>query len=728
MSTVFPSSMPYDDVTIIDQSGYVEETVVETPFIPDGPIAYVPFISPRGYGEDNKLQYMTASKLAKFGNPNLKKYGLSLYLARQVAAAGGTVLGMRVTTDAYTHANFCISAQLSKSTKVKYETRYNSINGESTLHPVFMLNGTEYTFDEVTIGNPSDITTIAINGVIAENNAKRSIKVKGIGTDVIVKFTSTDNIDLTLSVIISESADNGDYTFGDVYTIVTGNALTVKYIKTSAKNVTSVIGSTSAINGALLTDYDSDAISEWDGKSTITIPLFYVAAKGAGAYGNAFKARFTIDQAMNSYVKTTGGSGFFYKFIDSDNNSKLDNAISFTFNDDYVYQNESMSIEEAFAKYTENVVMSKVYKNEQDTTFTDFINIVEKYCCDPANVSHTIKDVNKVDILFGSNIDPSVYYVDTMSTDAVNLSIETGIAFVNGAEETDSFKFDSDPYASALAKAFNAEIPGSDLIYDHVRYPFQFIFCPSADPEVMEAVSNLVNVNRKITSAYYFVCGQNGTVVPATYSDARVARTNIPAKSYKEMIVCEWARITDPFTNKKTFMPSVYFNAFSVIDHWNKRKGRPLAGRLNAIWTGFDIGTVKPASSNTGEYVQNHNVGMNTMIEDGLGNAELYEQITTSSLSEVNNMQVLHEMVKIALRLAKENRWSDLGNDDIAAYQRMTEVEISDNLRGCYERMEVIATRESSNGAGRNRILCKVNVKFKDLFKGVSYEFYILAQ
>lgn len=744
MSTVFPSSMPYDDVTIIDQSGYVEETVAEAPFIPDGPVAFVPFISPRGYGEDNKLQYMSASKLAKFGTPNLKKYGLSLYIAKQVAAAGGTVLGMRVTTDEYAHANFCISAELSKTMKVKYESRYNSINGEITLHPKFMSSkGTEIVSDDIMIKDPSDISTLYTKDKNNENeiivDAKEyTVNINGVTTDITPTFKISMETDKMESVVLTD----GDKV---TYTIITGNALTVKYVKTSVTDASSV----DSINGELLKGYDeliktvidTNGNVIWNGESTITIPLFYVAAKGAGAFGNGFKGRITVDQAMNSYANTTGGNGFFYKFIDSDNNTKLDNAITFTFNDDYVYQNESMSIEEAFNKYTENVVMSKVFKSELDTTYDDFAAIVEKYCCDKGNTAHTVKDINKVDILFGSNMSPDIYYVDTTFKDssnpennAVNLSLETGIAFENGAEETKLFKFDSDPYAQALANAFNGDIKNSniDLIYDHVRFPFQFVFCPSADPAVMEAVHNLVTLNRKITSAYYFVCGQNGTVVPATYSDARTAKTVIPANAYKEFVVSEWARITDPYTNKKTFMPSVYFNAFSIINHWNKRKGKPLAGRLNAIWTGFDVGTVKPASSNTSEYVLNHNVGLNTMIEDGLGNAELYEQIsaqtTTSSLSEMNNVQVLHEMVKIALKLAKENRWSDLGDEDITTYQRLTETAISDSLGGCYERMEVIATRESSNGAGRNRILCKVNVKFKDLFKGVSYEFYILAQ
>ena len=706
MSTVFPSSMPHDSVTIIDQSGYVEETVVESPFIPDGPVAFIPFISPRGYGDDNKLQYMSGSKLSKYGNPNLKKYGLSLYLAKQVINAGGTVLGMRVTTDSYNYANFCVYANVSKAIQVKYQTMYNSINGATTLHPVFVLNGTEYTFDAITINNPSDITTIAdVDGKVIASGSTVTIKVNGVATDATLTITAGDTPSASIAV-----------TDGDTYTVVTGNALTVQYAVENATNA----NSHAAISGAMIKDYAAPA-DDWNG-SSVKIPLFYVSAKGAGLFGNAFKGRFTVDDAMNSYADMTGGDAFFYKFIDSDNNAKLDDAIAFTFNDDYVYNSECMSVEEAFAKYTENVTMAKV------KGFDDFIKLVAKECCDASNASHKIKDVNLVDILFGSNMDPSVYYVDTIN--GKNLSISTGIQFAGGAEETTEFKFDSDPFASVLAKAYNGEI--SDLIYDHVRYPFQFLFCPSADGDVTSAVHNLATINRKCTSAFYFICGKNGTVVPATYADARAAKSDCPANTYKEFMVPEWARITDPYTGKKTFMPSVYFNAFSVINHWNKRKGKPLAGRLNAIWTGFDVGTVTPASSNTNEYVLNHNVGLNTMIEDGIGNAELYEQIsaqaTTSALSEMNNVLVLHEMVKIALRLAKENRWSDLGEEDISTYKSNVESEISDALKGCYERMEVLATRESANGAGRNRILCKINVKFKDIFKGVSYEFYILAQ
>ena len=730
MSTVFPSSMPYDNVEIIDQTGYIEETVVEAPFIPEGPVAFVPFISPRGYGEDNKLQYMSASRLAKYGNPNLKKYGLSLYLAKQVMAAGGTVLGMRVTTDKYAHANICVYANVKKTKIVKYETVVN--NAESINCPVFdlyedqTLISNKY-FNEITITDPTDVSTMTINGSMIENDTRGTVKIGEDTVDIqfiVTKDTKTNTITgISFDVLEEEMGTDGKTPTGNYvpngsrYKLEIYDTINIKYTKDSFEGKKSL----KEIRSSLIENYKKiDSVSTWDGTEKI-IPLFYIASKGAGSYGNGFKIRITVDEAMKAYNDMVGGKGFVYKFIDSDNNVKLDNPISFTFNDDYIYKDESMSVEEVFAKYTENVIMEKA------SSFDDLLTIINYYCCDSSNSKNLGKDIEEIDILFGSNVDDKTI----LNIDRTELMLDNaiGIPLTNGAEETANFDFHNDIYATALVDAYKGDV--TDLIFDHVRYPFQFVFCPSANENVVNAVHELVTQNRKITSAYYFVLGSNGTIVPETYEDAILNKPK-GVNSYKEMIVPEWARITDTYTGKKTFMPSVYFNAYSIINHWINRKGKPLAGRLNATWSGFDIGTVKPASSNVDKYIANHNAYLNTMIEDGIGNAELYEQITaqttTSSLSEVNNMQVLHEMVKIALKLAKENRWSDLGEEDINSYKMYTESTISDKLKGCYEHMEVIATRESSNGAGRNRMLCKINVKFKDMFKGVSYEFYILAQ
>ena len=123
---VYPSSMPYDEVNIVDNSVYEDIIVDVNAGIPTGPIAFIPFISPRGYGEDNKLVYMDATRLSRYGTPNLNKYGLSLYLAARFIQGGGTVLGMRVVpaydetkSTGATYANACVYALVSAS-KITY--------------------------------------------------------------------------------------------------------------------------------------------------------------------------------------------------------------------------------------------------------------------------------------------------------------------------------------------------------------------------------------------------------------------------------------------------------------------------------------------------------------------------------------------------------------------------------------------------------------------------------
>lgn len=717
--SIFPSSMPYDDINIIDQSGYIEETVVESPEIPSGPIAFIPFISPRGYGEDNKLQYMNANKLNKFGNPNLKKYGLSLYLAKRFIEGGGTVLGMRVTTDDYAYANFCISAIVdNNSVQCKYETIANSITGKVGYYPKFKVTGNtdEIYFEEITLSNVDDFTSLVSGG------SGDSVKLTN-GSSVSITDESGTAVDATVEISESGVAIIAEYksdteTHTKTYNMVTDKTLTVKYIKRNISGATSI--------DMVKTLFKKEIEDTNKNKDIEEIPLFIVASKGAGEYANNFKARFAVDSAMNSYIDTTAGDAFCYKFIDSDGNAKLDGSLSFTFNDDYLYQGKSMCIEEVFNTYTENVTMIKMDE------FDDFLKTVKSHLETKGIITDdSDMTINKVDVLFGSNIDSNVYHVITSGDDSANLADTKGIQFNGGTEVTDPFDFKDDPYAEALAAAFNGEAgEDGDLIYDQIRYPYQYIFCPSADSDVMEAVHNLVTVNRKCTRAHYFVTGKN-SVIPGTYADARSQRDNIPADSWKEDIIPEWARITDTYTGRKVFMPSVYFTAYAIPKHWNNRKGKPLAGPKNCIWNGFDIGTVKPHSANTNEYIENHNVQYNTMIEDGIGNAVMYEQTTAqknpSRLSEINNAQVLCEMVKIALKLASDNRWSDLGDAEINTYKEQVETSISAALKNCYQTMSVVATRESVNGAGRNRILCKINVLFKDMLKGVSYEFYILA-
>lgn len=730
-NVVFPASMPYDEINIIDQSSYSDaSTQTLAPFIPSGPTAFIPFISPKGYGKDKTLQYMSESMLSKFGKPNLKKYGLSLYLAKRFVAGGGTLLGMRVTSNDMHYSNIILVANVTADKKIaKFTTTTNSITGEVEYHPVFKCGNKEYVFDEILLTKTNDFSTIStertVNGkneLVPLNQKKEdnleypevTVTIDGVSTTLSIKLDVDGNVSsLEKTVEDPESST-------DTYALVVGSGMYVYYTLKS-------------INGDTAADLDSiksSANEVGDNENTFAIAL--ISSTGAGEYGNSYKFRITPDASTNAVIESNNGDAFCYRFIDSENGASLDSPFSFTFNDDYLYGNESMAIDEVFETYSKNIVMQKL------NGYDKFMGLLKTKLINTGNVANPIDDVNKLDILFGTNIDPSVYYVDfiedaedesvTIKKNNVDLSRSIGISLQNGTDPKKEFSYKDDPFADVIADAYNGKY--DDMIYDQIRYPYQYLFAPSVDPKVTAAIHNLTTVNRKGTRASYFVVGGT-TDVPKTYDDARISRTSLPDDSWKEDVTPEWARCTDPYTGKKTFFPSVYWTAYTYPYHWLNRKGKALAGPSHAVWSGFDIGTVTPRTASDAQRVANHNARMNTMVEDGIGTASLYEQITsstyTSALSEINNAQILVDMVRMALKIANDSRWSDLSDNEVGEYKSSVESTLKSYFNTSIDNIAVVANRESSNGAGANRIYCRINVKFKNIFKGVTYDFYILA-
>ena len=182
MAIMYPSSMPYDDLTFHDLSEYTETTPLEpVAGIPDGPIALMPFISPKGYGEDNKLMYMDSTRLSKYGDPNLKKYGLSLYLAKRFVEGGGTVLGMRLMPDDAGYANKVIYATISDSDIVKYENKSVGTwpNQVVKYYPVWSKadDKKELTFDSITLGTSDGYVQPYVKNVIITDTDGKNYKI-----------------------------------------------------------------------------------------------------------------------------------------------------------------------------------------------------------------------------------------------------------------------------------------------------------------------------------------------------------------------------------------------------------------------------------------------------------------------------------------------------------------------------------------------------------------------
>lgn len=771
---IFPTSMPYDDLKIIDQSQYSDTPDVEAaPQIPTGPVALCPFISPRGYGEDGKLMYMTSSRLDKYGTPNLKKYGLSLYLAKQFAAGKGTVLGIRVTSSKATYANQCVFVKLAKEDLPSYvsESTGSYINPVIKNYPMWSIAGEQKYFTAIEIGDTMNINTI---GKTSTDGDEYSVpKITSTSEDAIVidaeTFATLRVYDIAISgsstskVVLAyvegsnptlytyqgsteQDAENNptSYTLTAVAEAVSESTIVLSYHGVSAENATDPVawinsdGATASFgegeNVLPIDKFNAESEDPFvvDGKkAAFYCPMFVVKALAKGEFANAFKYRLTADTTMNERVSE---ESFFYKFIDSESGATLDENMSFTFNDDYVYLDECMSADDVFSTYSENIELVKADK------FETFMGILKSLCCSDAVTSSEgfigKEDPYQLDILFGQNTYANKLrvIVPNSNNGTINLSSIDGIQLTGGDDGWDGKEYsfreinavENELFAKELADVYNGTV--TDLIYDEIRYPYTYIFAPSYDPLIVNAIHELVVDGRRLTRANYFLPKFSTYLESRNWKNSNMSNIN----SWKETIVPEWGLIKDPYTSKKTYMPSVYFDSYYMPDHWVRMLAKPYAGQSNYSWTGFVTGSLTPASTNPNEYIANHNVQINTVCETGTGYATPYEQITaqpspTSRLSEINNAITLTEMVRIALKIANDKRWSDLGDEEVSSYKKTVEEAIAIALSSCYSRLEVFAERESVNGAGRARIHCKLNVLFKDMLKGVSYEFYILA-
>lgn len=715
---LYPTSMPYDDLSFIDQSQYTETTPVEAiDTIPSGPIAFIPFVSPRGYGEDNKLMYMDSTLLAKYGKPNLKKYGLSLYLAKRFVEGGGTVLGMRMMPASADYAHCNVYAKVEESVTIPtVEELAGRYPNQKTIRKV--LWSLDKTFDcflydngKIVDANKNEIKYVTINDTTVT------------GVDGAVYNIESD----TYAVVEKVQSENSDRNTYNLY-IVDRDFSEGNTLRSNIPNYT--------VSESSLKLVSYQGIAEDKDLAENEYKVFTVRAQAKGEFAKSFQFKLTADTTQNAVDPTH----FFYKFSSSENGGKLDGDMTFTFDDDYVYGDDCLGVADVFEKYAKNITMEKfIDGGEHD--FDAFLKaILIDVDADP------VTDPYKYDILFGSNTDSFFSVVDGEDGFILSNYRQLGGSNLNG--EVDGYNVDevnftqfgkdtfSDPFASLFVEVYGADVSTdngiyTDLIYDEVRYPFQYIFIPSYDDAVISAALDLID-NRHITRGYFTYPMFN------TYKEARNWASehlgDSKAKTWKTSDYCEYWQIKDPYTKKNTMMPSTYFNAYHMPYHWMHSKGAPYAGTRNFNWSGGKVGTMVPCSVNPNEYIENHNIGLNTMLEDGLGYASGYEQITsqqraniTSQLSENNNATILAEMARIALKMSSDARWTTLSDTEISTFITNVEESIKLELGSTYKQLTVEGERESVNGAGRNRIHCRFYVNFNDILKGVTYEFYILA-
>lgn len=733
----WPTSMPYDTMTIHDQTEYIESTsAVDTTTIPSDPIAFIPFVSPRGYGKDEELVYLNSSSITKYGNPDFNKYGLSLYLAKQWIEGNGNVLGMRLKAPDATYAHVGIYADIKLTKDFEFKTEVDT-NNKVIFKPYFKpvsgqgevttIADIQYVYPYIDEDDTEHELSLELLGEITDSEGNKTkvsdkyVVIENYG-DVVGKFALATKNDSNIAVYEMIEKEVIQSTIGTKYyatTEVIGDLPIASSKDTLAKQFEKFVSS----NG---TKNINDAVVGESGKLTLdldvtyTVPLWMWYSLASGP--NDVFTTLEYDTTMETVAETLGHNNRFYKMTTYDGNTEIEPKVSFGLTD-YVYSNQSMYIEDVAEDYLNNIGYIPV-------SLEKMYEILNIYVVKD-NVSNQ-KDLNSIDFLFGGDKDGYGYTNYVINTEkSVDLRNRTnfGGGSLGSFASTDETKRET-ALANAFADAYNGVV--TDMIFDEIRYPFSFVLQPCANTSVCKAIAGLCDA-RESTNAIMYVAPTNKNY-SELYSEARSAKND----SYNDDVYntsklawwVETAIIRDPYTHKRIRMPSVYFNAKAIPRLLTTHGyGTPLAGS-KFYWDGFVINSLLPKSSNQQEYIENHKVYVNTMIEDGKGIANAVEQITsqhkTSQLSEISNSITLRKMCNIALNIAKNKRWSDLGDEDIGSYKTDVEKAIINVLGKAYSTLTVTAERETINGAGRNRVHCKITVSFKALLKGVTYDIYVI--
>lgn len=779
----WPTSMPYDVINIHDQTAYSDiSATVDTVTIPDDPIAFIPFISPRGYGKDNELVYLGSSSIGRYGNPDYYKYGLSLYLANQFIDGGGNIAGIRLKAENGTYSHVGIYADVAykndiytaEQTIPDTDTKVDSpywIGGDYTannpyIKPDYQYDGSVISFTSGTSKSyevkDGDTVLYTIKYIDVQHTEEQTNEETGETTTVITSVDRTilvpkhDTENWTLitgtitdSTTIAALSDNDDPRTAMPDDKITYTVMTVKklHVKIGSKSYSTTDTYTSGTKqlpiasnedilknsfAAFKSDDATANIGSIEGDiaedETYTIPLFMLYSLASGKTG--INIRIEYDSTMETVVDTIGDVDRFYKMSTFDGNTEIEGKISFSLSD-YIYNDQSMFIQDVVEDNCNTIGYLPIALNNDMTTIDKLYDIIEKYAEDDMVNGNPAS----IDVLFGTKRISNLYNTDNeayalyknfvLDSDSIDLS---NISFDGGSLGDFEPSVDSvtrtEAMVAAFVNAYSAKI--TDLIFDQVRYPFTFIFQPIDDSRVSDAIYNLVVECRDNTEAIMF------TAPSKSYLQARNIKGGYTSTYDTDKMIfwSESAIVRDPYTHKRIRMPSVYFNAKAIprtITQYGW--GTPLAGS-KFYWDGFVTNTLEPRSSDPNEYIKNHNFRLNTMIENGAGIANAYEQITaqsiTSQLSEANNAIVLRKMCSIALNIARNRRWTDLGESDINEYKTTVETAILGQLGGSFASINIEAERETVNGAGRNRIHCRITASFNALLKGVTYDIYIV--
>lgn len=438
-----------------------------------------------------------------------------------------------------------------------------------------------------------------------------------------------------------------------------------------------------------------------------TYPIAVLGLNWSGTKGNNYTFRLLPDKSLEKSISQRG-----YQLEIRASATSSASTVSFSTSDDAMLDGVSVYAND----YVEDQLPSVYFKMLD--SFVAFQTAIADYLPDGETYP---------DIFFGAQKSTYVSYPKfTIVDSSVDFTAVGGIALAGGSDG-DFAQSNASRVANMmtrLAESFS-ELP-SLLLVNEYKYPVDFVFDFGAPQEVKDAIIGFVG-RRQTTSAVIDTGSLSGytSILNArktgdlTYSDMNV------------IIDGGTAQVRDSFTNKKLTFPLTFFEAYALPNHIiNVGSQYPTAGAKYSFDNMLE-GSYQPQfydenSDEVEAFVDNR---INFVMEDDSQYSMFHQSTslkTESALVERNNVFLLHQLIRIGLKTAKANRWNFAEDEDIERYQSMLIQNIGLQLDGKLGEFSLKAARESTIGAGRNRVLVTGTVRFKYLNKGTTFQFTVV--
>lgn len=513
------------------------------------------------------------------------------------------------------------------------------------------------------------------------------------------------------------TATDATYAYSNLvalYKVDETGKMTVKFktraSETELTDLDSMEGLYTAPTGVIEGEGDPDA-------GFTEVKLFTVASLGRGTYGKKLLygiSSNTGGDKENAYKN--------YAFTVYENIASLKQRESFSvcFNEDALVGDESL--------FTDGVI------NDPDTG-SECIKIVT-YLDGFMQIYNAYKDANPDTILTFDDFDALLgvnkysktaidnYEIDTTSTDVVVLNSLTGIALEGGSDG--AFDESADPTTrnnmleEAYTQAFGAEI--DPLIRSKNKFPTNLILDANYPIPAKQELAALVE--KRGDCMCVLDCG---TSIKTKASIVTYVKNNLDAyvENRNEMIDAIVGKIRDPYSKKIVTVTDTYLLASAYPNHWVEYNGKhvPLAGNTYGVLNGFIKDSIYPVFDEDldadlmDELCEERiNFARINARQEVIRATQTTRQVSTSNLSEANNVFILLDIKRDCERLCATYHYNFSEPSDIARFNKDAETVLADYASSQVRTIEASFDKNDWEAA-RGILHLYVGFEHKDLVK-----------